>query len=555
VAWDQQGGTGGSGEPEGFGAPPPPPPPQQPPYIPPTGSPYGAPFGPQAEPPAPLPPGDPLRAVAAGLLNLSGLGLGHLLTRRWAAMAACWIATGVFALVALPADADGVSGGAVVAYLVFLLLAAAHGAYRALRTPLLWPPKPLVAVLLGLVLLAAPAGAVVAYDDAHTEAHNEAVQKMLLERLGTADRLVATARTKPFDSAQSDWTTALETYRNLQRDHPDSRAGKLVPKRLATYYTAVATPYGQERYCDAVAPLKYLRTVPQTYGRTALGSLATWPDDRLATALYECGISAFTRDDDPAHDGDLGELLTTFPKSAQAAKVEPAVRSTIADAAKGISGSDPCAATERLRALGAGAAGLPGEAAGLSGALTADAHRADGHVQSGTYACAVHQYKAADFDGALDTINGFIKQYPHDGHRALAQKIAIAAEIAVEVPEAGKKMPTLAGTGGPIPVTVSNDSPDDVEVLFTGPVTGSFRLKACGSCSSYSSEISASTSACKDTGKNYPKKTVNLPAGTTYFLHKSTSGSTATPGSDTAKLRYGYIYTECAYVVENPYGF
>jgi len=31
--------------------------------------------------------------------------------------------------------------------------------------------------------------------------------------------------------------------------------------------------------------------------------------------------------------------------------------------------------------------------------------------------------------------------------------------------------------------------------------------------------------------------------------------ATDTPGTDTAKLEYGFIYTECAYVVDSLYGF
>jgi hypothetical protein len=71
-------------------------------------------------PPVPLGPADPLRAVAVGLLNLTGLGLGYALLRRWLAMAVCWIATAVLLLVALPADPDGVSGGVLAAYVVFM---------------------------------------------------------------------------------------------------------------------------------------------------------------------------------------------------------------------------------------------------------------------------------------------------------------------------------------------------------------------------------------------------------------------------------------------------
>src|SRR4051812_36765746 len=88
--------------------------------------------------PSSPPPGPPdrLRSVAVGLLNLSGLGLGYALTRRWLLMAVCWVATIVLLLVALPADPDGVPGAAVTLYVVFLVLAAVHGALVGLRTRL-----------------------------------------------------------------------------------------------------------------------------------------------------------------------------------------------------------------------------------------------------------------------------------------------------------------------------------------------------------------------------------------------------------------------------------
>src|SRR5690348_9350655 len=86
---------------------------------------YGFAVPPMPSTPPPAPP-DGLRAAAVGLLNLSGLGLGYALTRRWALMAACWFATGILLLVALPADPDGVPMGLVVAYLVLLLAAAVH---------------------------------------------------------------------------------------------------------------------------------------------------------------------------------------------------------------------------------------------------------------------------------------------------------------------------------------------------------------------------------------------------------------------------------------------
>ncbi|MEV0431549.1 hypothetical protein, partial [Micromonospora sp. NPDC050495] len=137
---------------------------------------------------------------------------------------------------------------------------------------------------------------------------------------------------------------------------------------------------------------------------------------------------------------------------------------------------------------------------------------------------------------------------PHDKNRDRARKIAIGAQVAQTLPAAGKKLPTTA-SGGSIPVTVKNDSPDEITVLYTGPVTGSFTLGPCGSCTAYSftDSLRPGWEPCGDSGRNYPQHTISLPPGTTYFVHEPKTDSTATPGSDTAKLRDGYLYTECAY--------
>ncbi|MFE4367630.1 hypothetical protein ACFRMN_05115 [Streptomyces sp. NPDC056835] len=499
---------------------------------------------PPTPPPPPPGPADPARAVAVALLNLTGLGLGYALMRRRLATAVCVIVTGVLLVIALPAEPDGVSGGVLTTYLVFLALAAGHGAVRGLRTPLAWPPRSPVAVLLGLVLLAAPVGGVVLYDGAR----EEATQQMLLDRLGEADQLVRTATSKPFEAAEPDYTKALGVYRDLSEDHADSRAAERVPDRLNTYYKTVGAPYDERKYCEAIAPLNYLRSVPDTIGEKELGSLAGWPDDRLATSLYECGLPGLGSVMGGAETGGhLYELLTTFPRSPQAARVEPAVSSAIDKVAKDLKGGEPCTANETMRNLAEQAKALPGDAAGLSAALDKDAGKARKHVQAGMYACGVDQYRDGKFGDARDTMNDFVGAYKNDKNRALAKKIAIAAEIAQDEPAAGKRLPTMASGGG-ITVTISNDSPEEVEILYTGPVTGSVKLKACDGCRRYQSSLAASSGACQG-GENYPSKTITLPAGTTYFLHKSTGGSAST-GTDTTKIEPGYTYTECAYVVE-----
>ncbi|WP_225845546.1 hypothetical protein [Streptomyces sp. HPF1205] len=543
--------------PAGTSFPPPPPAPPAPPAsaaVPP--SPYGpveylgsTPLTADGQPVA-AGPADAVRAVAVALLNLSGLGLGYALLRRWAGLAVCLAATAALLVAALPADPDGVSGKVVAAYAVLLVAAAVHGALSGLRRPLSWPAKSPVAAVLGLVLLAVPVGGAVLYKGAQ----DEATQKMLLDRLHTADHLVQVSRTRPFDAAKPDYAKALAAYRDLYDHHAGSRAAKRVPASLATYYTAVGAAYDQKKYCDAVEPLQYLRTVPAHFDKKALGQLTGWPDDRLATSLYECGAQSLDESpSSPTAETDFTQLLTTFPTSPQAAKVEPAYRAAIDQAAQALNGSDPCTATDTIRELDGSLTGLPGRQAGMADAFAKDIKRAGGYMESGTYACAVHQYKGGHFGDAQTTINAFVTRYPHDSHVALAKKIAIAAQIALHDPAAGKHLPTL-DSGGSIPVTFTNDSPDAVQVLFTGPVTGSITIRGCSDCKVYDSEADAGPHACKSSGKDYGKKTLHLPAGTTYFLNKPVGISSTTPASHTSTLQYDYEYTECAYTVKRDYG-
>ncbi|MEV6017032.1 MULTISPECIES: hypothetical protein [unclassified Streptomyces] len=495
---------------------------------------------PTAPPPGPA---SPWRAVAVALLNLSGLGLGYAVVRRWWHMAVCWAATAVLLVVALPADPDGVPGAALVLYLVFLVLAAAHGASVGLRTRLALLPGALIAAVLGVVLLAVPATGVVLYDGAR----DEATEQMLLDRLDRADRLVARSGKQDFTAAEAGYRRALSAYDALSEDHPHSRAARRVPDRLKTYYETVATPYARQDYCSAVAPLKYLRTVPRTIGRKQLGALVNWPDDRLATSLYSCAAASLSAGSE-GWTAQFGELLSTFPRSPQAGKVEPAVRSAVDKAVRSVGGDDPCAAVQRLDGLDTQVRGLPGDQAGVNDALGKDADRASNSARSGAYACGVREYKDGSYADAVTTMNDFAKNNPHHKNRARAQKIAIAAEVAQTVPAAGKHLPTTASGGG-IAVTVKNDSPDDITVLYTGPVTGSFTLKGCGKCTSYAlgTTLGLGFKPCNDSGKNYPQRTIHLPVGTTYFVHKSRTATGKSPASDTAKLRPGYVYTECAY--------
>ncbi|MEU9857548.1 hypothetical protein [Streptomyces sp. NPDC047974] len=494
----------------------------------------------------------PLQAVAVGLLNLSCLGLGYVLLRQWIGAAVCWAATAALLLLALPADADGVPVGVLVGYGVVLLAAVADGARRGLRARLsLGVTARRLALPLAVVLLAAPAGGTVAYGAAREEAREEAFQQSLLARLAGADAVVKSKDGVRFDLAESSYEEALGTYEALALEHPGSRAAKLVPDRLDAYVASVSAPYTEKKYCLAVDPLKHLRSLPDTVDEAVLGDRAARWDEPLARSLYECGSAERGRAETaPAHAA-FTELLALFPKSPHVAEVEKLVGGDLTEAAAPLTAgtaSDPCAAVKTVETQRAFATSLKGYA--LAGAV-ADADRG---VQKGVFACGTRQFRDGDFSDAETTMDRYVKDYPKSPQAAHARSVAIAAQIADEEPEAGKKLPPATAPGGPrMTMVISNDAPDTVELLYTGPVTGKITIRACGDCRKYTSLDTAlgGFKPCSGPSSKYPKATISLPAGTYHLLQKRAGSGLSSAGdtkSSKAKIEPGYSYTNCLYV-------
>ncbi|MFD6074072.1 hypothetical protein ACFWG5_00675 [Streptomyces hydrogenans] len=495
----------------------------------------------------------PLQAVAVGLLNLSCLGLGYVLLRQWIGAAVCWAATAALLLLALPADADGVPLGVLVGYGAVLLAAAADGARRGLRASLSVGAAARRLVLpLAVVLLAVPAGGAVAYGSARDDAREEAFQQSLLARLATADALVKAKEGSRFELAESDYTTALDTYEKLALDHPGSRAAKLVPERLDAYVTSVSKPYTDKKYCDAVDPLKHLRGLPDTVDAKVLGDRADGFDEPLAQSLYECGAGELGRESTAAAHEAFTELAATFPESVYVGRTEKLVGDGLRKAAAPLSdgsASDPCATTEEVRTQRSGVAGLKGYE--LSGPV-ADADRA---IQKGVFSCGTKQFRDEEYSDAVKTMDQYAKDYPKSPQTAHARTISIAAQIADHEPAAGKKLPSATVPGGSrMPMVVSNDGKDAVELLYTGPVTGKITLGACGTCTNYGGirgAVDPDAKPCGGASSKYPKATLQLPAGTYHFLQRRAGGGFAVAGetkSSKAEIEPGYTYTNCLYV-------
>ncbi|MDX2297545.1 MULTISPECIES: hypothetical protein [Streptomyces] len=513
-------------------------------------------------PPPTAPPGGgggearPLQAALIALLNLSCLGLGYVVLRQWLFAALCWAATAGLLVTALPADADGVPQGVLVGYGVFLLAAAADGARRGLRARITFGATVRrLALPLAVLLLAAPVGGAVAWAGAHEDAREEARQQALLARLADADALVKSGVGTDFATAEPSYRRALTTYQELARDHAGSRAAKLVPASLDAYYEAVSAPYDEKKYCAAILPLKHLRSLPGTVDKALLGDRPAGTDEPLAHSLYECGAGALSGTATAAATDHFNDLTATFPQSPYVGKATTAVRDAIRAKAAAVADTsvDRCATTEELRALRTVATGATGLS--LAGAR-ADADRG---VRKGVFACGTDQFGDEEFTKAVETMNQYVKDYPDGESVDHARSIAIAAQIAAEEPEAGKKLPPATVPGGArMTMVVSNDADDEVELLYTGPVTGKITLKACGGCRSYErlDTLRPGFKPCSGPSSKYPKVTIQLPAGKYHLLQKRAGTGFSTAGdtkSSKATIEPGYSYTNCLYVTKGLY--
>ncbi|MFC8507414.1 hypothetical protein ACFU3J_05120 [Streptomyces sp. NPDC057411] len=534
-------------------------PPQSQPLPPqPAPGPYGQPPEPPGRPPVtvaapPPPPGpppgppNPAQALAVALLNLSCLGLGYVLLKRWKSAALCWAATAALLVVALPADPDGVPPGVLVGYGVFLLVVAADGARRGLRghAPALQAPgrRKLVLPLALVLLLLVPAGGTVAYG----AARDEAVEQQLLDRLAAADAQVKQSEGQSFTSVEATYRKVLATYQDLGTRHAGSRAGKLVPDRLAAYYTSVSAPYAKKDYCAAVPALEHLRALPGTVDRKLLGNLVGKADEPLAESWFECGTRTIgSAGQETASGGHLNDLIATFPQSPFTQRIEPTLREGLRTRDKAVR-TAPCDAIAELRRFDTTVALLP---SATYADLGEDTRRA---IQRGDFACGLDYFKKKEFAEALSAMNDYAKAYPSSPQTAQARNIAIAAEIAEETPAAGDKVPSAATSDGSgMVMVVSNDGPGEVELLYTGPVTGRITIPACGTCTSYPTLLlpSPKLKPCSGPSSKYPKRTLTLPPGNYQMLQKraATGSSAGMKKPSNTKIESGYSYTNCLYV-------
>jgi tetratricopeptide (TPR) repeat protein len=465
------------------------------------------------------------------------VGAGYLYLRRWRRVVPTWLATAALLFIALPAEAEGIAGVWAVLW-ALCAVAAAVDAWWIAR-PATPPARvPWIPATAGVLLLALPAAGPVWFDDAR----QAALEEDLRIRLEAADQQAGQGHTLDFGNAEDTYRDALDEYFAVRGAHPGTDAAAGVPARLDALYEGATADRVGEDHCAALAPLRFFRGLPGDFEDAEAERLAELAAGALPGPLHDCGLTHVEADDPAAAQEPLTELLESYPEHERAAALPDELGGRQQAAMDQLGTAAACPALDELRALNGLFEQLPG----------ADFTRmaADGTepVPEGLYQCGASRFLAGNFTGADESLNELIDDHPDHDRVDRARDILIASRIAAEYPGAGEELPPEPGTtGGPtVTLEIFNDSPYEMEALYTGPRTLRETAEPCDDCEVYTSD--PGDNACPN-GEDYPSITLRLPAGDYFYLNEVPNGSArSVSGAET--LSSGYIYTSCFYVTE-----
>jgi hypothetical protein len=471
----------------------------------PSGEPDGAPTDNTAEPPdtpaapaAPAPAaGDrptPARPLTAALLNLSGLGLGYLHLRAWLRLVVALAATAALVWLALPIDREPIAVWWTLGYLGALGLFALDAALLARRrmrrdTPrrTVWAPRAAGRVAWAtLAVVPLLAGAYVVTQHEVLEQHLAHDLDQAVETLdGTPGSLA---------SAKEPYEVAYATYLRTVTEHPGTRAADRVSGLIDDLY---AQAKGKEG-CSTLNAVRHFAE-PGTPG-----PLHAVAESELPGALHGCGMQFVEDGQLRAAERPLAELMGDHPASEPATALPEDLASWRDGLIERLAEKNGCTGT-------ATAAGSTGFLAGFDSAtLSALADKARTRVPAGLLECAVRQFKAEDLLGAEANLRGILDSYPRAKEAEYAERLQIAAGIARLNPKAGVGLPPRTEPEGSVTLTVYNHSPDQFEMVYTGPATGAVTIDPCEDCTYYAE---GDQPECSGYSLTIPSETVTLPAG------------------------------------------
>ncbi|WP_165985360.1 hypothetical protein [Streptomyces sp. YIM 98790] len=362
-------------------------------------------------------------------------------------------------------------------------------------------------------------------------------------RLAHADSLVEQASGSAIEAADNFYLRAFDEYVTLRGEQPGSSEAAEVPGRLDALWDTATASLAAEDHCTAVRELRFFTRLPEESGAPEewaakdAARLADRAGGALPAELLACGKSSYRNADWDAVERSFGDLLAEFPDSEQSGKVPGTLESFRKATAGDLSGAKGCAAFEELEFL----IGLPGGPAGFDGKTYEElAGRAENSLAEALYQCGSAAFEDGDYDTAEDHMRTVVDE--HDTHDRADHAADIL--IAIEIARIGEGVtgelppPSAAGSapGGTTTVTIINDSGEDLEILYTGPETGTASVASPGG---------GGGQCLSPSGK--PSVTLELRPGDYSVVARATTGN-VTPYYGSWNLASGTAYSDCYYI-------
>lgn len=456
---------------------------------------------PDDAPGTPTDPGDlprPTRPLTAALLNLSGLGLGYLHLRAWPRLVVALAATAGLAWVALPIGREPVAVWWAVGYVgvlaVLALDAALLAGHRARRPAgstdrhrTTWSPDTAGRVAWATLAIVPLLGA------GYAVAQHEVLEAHLASDLDRAEASLESTGTV-FGPVKKTYDAAYATYLGVAADHPATRAADRVPGLIDDLYAQAKT----DDPCTGLVVVRHFAE-PGTPG-----PLQGVAESEIPGALHDCGLRSAEAGNFDMSRTYLTELLADHPASDPAAAVPGDLAEWRDGVLKELSGAKRCTDT------GAAAASAGFLAKFDSGKVSSLADEAREQVPAGLLKCGLQEFERKQYATVVQALNGLVESYPRSKEADYAERVRIAAGIALVDPKAGVRLPAREEPDGTVTLTVYNYSPDPFEMVFTGPATGAVKIDGCDDCT-YLPE--GEQPVCSGYSLTLPSTTVTVPAG------------------------------------------
>jgi tetratricopeptide (TPR) repeat protein len=452
--------------------------------------------------------GDPApsaRPLTAALLNLSGLGLGYLHLRAWARLVVALAATAGLGWVALPIGREPIAVWWAVGYAgalgLFALDAALLARRRARRgTPrrTVWTPRAARRMAWATLAVVPLLGA------GYVVAQHEVLEQHLAYDLDQAEESLESAG-HIFTPHQEAYDAAYATYVQTGSEHPGTRAADRVPGLVDDLYAQAKGNGG----CNGLpAVLHYA-------GQDSTGPLRAVARGELPGTLQDCGLQHLRRGNLAQARPVLADLLTDHPASEPAQELPTELAAWRDDVIKDLTSKGGCADTTRATRSTSFLAGFD------SGKVSALADEARTRVPAGLLRCGVAQFEDKQYTAALGNLDSLLDTYPRAKDADYAERVRIAAGIALVDPKAGVKLPSRTELEGTITLTVVNYGPDPWEMVYTGPATGTISLDPCEDCGRYAE---GEQPACQGYSLTRPSASVTIPAGSYLTAFRDEAG-------------------------------